>query len=108
MKYCTVEFTNDSSSAEENATAVSELLDTGVWFLHHKELLEEYKESELSHVYATNIPLKYHKNPEVLKAKDDEMEKWARYDAFEEVEQTDQHVQRFLQNFLGYVSYCRI
>ena len=65
------------------------MLHTGVWFLQNKELIEE---DEISEVYHTKIPLKYHNAPEVLKAKEDELEKWSKYNAYEEVDDNGQYV----------------
>ena len=40
----------------------------------------------------TNIPEKYHDDPEIIKAKHDELAKWDKYDAFEEIDYDGQHV----------------
>ena len=62
-----------------------------MWFLQNKEFVEE-ENQEYSEVYHAKIPWKYHKHPEVVKAKADELEKWEKYNAYEEVEYSGQHV----------------
>ena len=44
-------------------------------------------------IFVTNIPEKKHDKPEVVRAKQDELDKWVKYDAFEVVDKNeDQHV----------------
>ena len=54
---------------------------------------EEKDEDATNETYITLIPAKYHDDPEVIKAKEEELSKWNIYDAFEEVEEDEnQHI----------------
>ena len=96
-KYITVDFTDKSkqSEVEDTSKTVTEILYTGVSLLKTKDTLEnlvDYTGFEIDTVYVTNIPEKYHSDPKVVKAKEDELEKWDQYDAFEEIDDNGQHV----------------
>ena len=87
-KYCTVGFTDDSkhSEIEDVSKIVTEILYTGVSLLKSKDNLENLEEGnsfKVDTVYVTNIPEKYHSDPKVIKAKEEELDKWDNYDAFE-------------------------
>ena len=67
----------------------------GVWFLHHKDCCVGAYETpeDINEVFATNIPSKNHHHPEVVAAKEKELEKWKQFDAAKEVEFTgNEHV----------------
>ena len=65
---------------------------TGVWFLKNKEYLDEDGFGEPNEVFVTEVPTKFHDDPKVIKAKEDELKKWREYEAYEEVACDDQHI----------------
>ena len=66
---------------------------TGVWFLQNKDFIdEEQLEVDFNDVLVTQIPVKFHTDPAVVQAKADELEKWKKFEAYEEVEMEDQHI----------------
>ena len=96
-KYCNVEFEDDTKDENHSSKVATEMLYTGVWFLQHKNALDEADINELglettSEVFVVNIPQKYHNDPEIIEAKERELEKWQKYDAYEEVESNDRHI----------------
>ena len=52
----------------------------------------EIEIDDCNEVCVTNILLKYHNDPAIVEAKNKELEKWTKYDAYEEVEFKGQHV----------------
>ena len=91
-KYCCVNF-KETEKDDERITAKSDSVHTGIWFLKNKAIMKDNPEElEVQSVYATKIPIKYHSEPEVLAAKHDELEKWKKYEAYEEVPRGDQYV----------------
>ena len=63
----------------------------GVFFLKHQNDIDEklFEVENVNETYAINIPKKYHDHPDVKKAKQEELEKWKTYDAYEEVQETE-------------------
>ena len=92
-KYCVVTFSNDSKGLEDSCGIATEILQTGVWFMQNKDQFIEEVEDHLGNlVYIINIPKKFHDHPEVIKSKEQELDKWVQYKAFEEVDLDDQYV----------------
>ena len=67
---------------------------TGVWFLKNKSYIdEEVLEENVNNVYVTQIPAKFHNDTKIVEAKEDELEKWKRFEAYDDVEMNDdQHI----------------
>ena len=84
-KYCHILFEKDIDKDEElEATAMSEKLHTGIWFLQNKNYLNFNEEKpEVNKVFAVEIPNKYHNHADIVNAKKDELNKWKEYEAFE-------------------------
>ena len=67
---------------------------TGVWFLKNKDLIDyeklenDYIEN-INEVHVTTVPARFHNDPEVIKAKEEELNKWKQFDAYEEVLETE-------------------
>ena len=88
-KYCDVSFSEETKAKDDESRVTTEILYTGVLSMKTQDM----KNIEVPQdVFVTNIPEKYHNEPDVLKAKHDELEKWDNYGAFEEVELDGQHV----------------
>ena len=62
----------------------------GIWFMNHKECCVEVYETpeDINEVFATNIPNKLHHHPEVISAKEKELDKWLEFNAASGVENT--------------------
>ena len=89
-----VQFDKDTSEKESNiATNEKEDETIGVWWLRNQKNIEEPTEddgtNEENEVFATNVPTRFHKEPEVVLAKEKEIEKWIQYEAFEEVDEDE-------------------
>ena len=95
-KYCGVDFTEESKKEQDTSKVVTEVLYAGVTLLKNKDNLDNvttYDDTlEANTVFVTMIPLRFHSDPEIIKAKENELDKWDLYDAFEEVEFDNQHV----------------
>ena len=87
-KYCDVQFNKETvKDSERESKVTTEILCAGV------SSLKKMKNSDLTKdVYVTNIPMRYHDEERVIVAKNDELEKWDRYNAFEEVDFDGQNV----------------
>ena len=93
-KRCKVQFVEDTKDEEHSSKIATEMLYTGVWFLQHKhaiveEDIEKLDLSTESEVFVVNVPQRYHNDPEIIEAKEKELEKWSTYDAYEEVDADD-------------------
>ena len=90
-----VQFDEETASEKESnkATDTKEDEAIGVWWLRNKENIEETTDDDGTNdetkVFATNIPTRFHKEPEVVEAKEKEIEKWIQYEAFEEVDEDE-------------------
>ena len=92
-KYLNVEFNEDAQDNSSKNTARNENLHMGVWYLQHKDKLDSVNDDIIEHeTFAVEIPKKYHAQPDIFKAKVDELNKWQKYGAYEEVAFVDQHV----------------
>ena len=92
-KYLNVEFNEDTQDNSSKNTARNENLHMGVWYLQHKDKLDSVNDDIIEHeTFAVEIPKKYHAQPDIFKAKVDELNKWQKYGAYEEVAFVDQHV----------------
>ena len=93
-KYCQIDFSNDAKTEDKRSTATTEPLSTGVWYLQNKNILNKVIEDAVvtSEVFVTNIPLKYHNEPDIIEAKRKELEKWDTYEAYVEVDRHDNYV----------------
>ena len=92
-KYSKVEFSDDSKDLENPCGVVTEILYTGVQLLKNKEpFMNDIEPQSDNLVYVVNIPKKYHNDPEVMESKAAELDKWVKYNAFEEIDLEDQHV----------------
>ena len=95
-KYCGVNFDKESKDDADTSRVVTEILYAGVSLLKNKDNLANVEANddliETNTVFVTMIPEKYHNDPDIIKAKEDELDKWEQYDAFEEVEFNNQHV----------------
>ena len=87
-KYCDVQFDDESiSNTDRESKITTEVLYAGVSALKKKEISSTSKD-----VFITNIPVRYHDEDRIVTAKEDELEKWDRYNAYEEVDFEDQNV----------------
>ena len=93
-KYCDVAFTDITKDANDYSKVATEILPSGVWYMKNINVQddEEIEINCCNEVFVTNIPLKYHMDPEIVEAKNKELEKWSKYDAYGEVEFKGQHV----------------
>ena len=91
-KYCTVDFEKDTKEPGDTSNVITEVLHTGVWFLKHKDLENIEENVDTKEVFVTNIPAKYHDHKDVIEAKEKELDKWDKYEAYEEVDLEDQFV----------------
>ena len=92
-----VTFSEDTKKSEEgdvhDKNEPKENESTGVWFLKNKDHInEEILEKEAHEVFATEVPTKFHAEPEVIAAKEAELDRWKEYKAYEEIEFDNQHI----------------
>ena len=88
-----VKTTKDNHDSETSSKLPIENESTGVWFLQNKDFIdEEQLEVDFNDVLVTQILVKFHTGPAVVQAKADELEKWKKFEAYEEVEMEDQHI----------------
>ena len=88
-----VKTTKDTHDSKTSSKLPIENESTGVWFLQNKDFIdEEQLEVDFNDVLVTQIPVKFHTDPAVVQAKADELEKWKKFEAYEEVEMEDQHI----------------
>ena len=92
-----VTFSEDTKKSEEgdvhDKNEPKENESTGVWFLKNKDQInEEILEKEAHEVFATEVPTKFHAEPEVIAAKEAELDRWKEYKAYEEIEFDNQHI----------------
>ena len=90
--YSSVTFDESATDTSNTRKIDNEVLSTGVWYLKHKELLENDSEDSLNEVFVVEIPEKDHDDPDILLAKEEEIEKWVKYGAYEEVDYDHQFV----------------
>ena len=61
----------------------------GVYFLMNKDNIENEDYEEVNDSFPVLIPAKYHNHPDIVKAKNEELEKWEKYEVFIEVDETE-------------------
>lgn len=92
----TVKFDTDKNDSDEKAKMTKDNDHLGIFFLKNKfdideELFEKNDDiNDATDVFVTLIPSNRHNEPAVIKAKQEELEKWTKYDAFEEIQDNDQ------------------
>ena len=47
------------------------------------------KDDDVNDYFPVMIPTKYHNHPDIVKAKEEELEKWQKYEAYIEVDEKD-------------------
>ena len=83
-----VTFDDTAKENDDDNVKVTEDEYTGIWFLENNKNLNhvELDKDEATEVFVTQIPNQYHSDPLIIKAKEDELQKWEKYDAYETVD----------------------
>ena len=90
-EYSGISFAKDTKSEDDESKVVTEVMYTGIQNLKCKSV-SGLVSTKTNDILVVNIPSKYHDDPKVIEAKNSELEKWDRYEAFEEVAFTGQCV----------------
>ena len=86
-----VTFAKDTKK-EADQTKVEEHDHLGVFFLVNKDNIDQeaFKEDgDVNECFPVIIPTKYHKHPSIVKAKQEELDKWIKYEAYIEVNEVE-------------------
>ena len=82
-----VQFPRDLSSYSKKKEKIKEDDTLGIFYLRNHRI----DDNDINDTFVTLIPKNHHNDREVVNAKKDELSKWKLYDAFEEIEENEDH-----------------
>ena len=83
---------SDKKDTDKENDKVIENDHLGVYFLTNQDIIDKDQfenEEDVNESFPVLIPTKYHDHPDIVRAKQEELSKWKKYEAFIEVNEED-------------------